>query len=136
MIFAVAASVLIVAGLTTWAILRPHGQQIARAVIDLRGRSIARGTEPPQSEPPLRISRNVSDLDILLPLGSIEGSYEVRVSASDGKVVFDTNGESKVEQGITRLPVKLNLSSAPPGDYLLETRKAGSEWSSFALHVQ
>ena len=45
MIFAVAASILIVVGLATWAVLRQHNQQIARAVIELRDRSMTRGTE-------------------------------------------------------------------------------------------
>jgi hypothetical protein len=73
MIFAVAASVLIVVGLATWAMLRQHDQRFARAVVDLRDRSISRGTEPPPTEPPIEIGRDISALDIYLPLGPATG---------------------------------------------------------------
>src|SRR5689334_1352000 len=47
MIFAVAASILIVVGVTTWAVPCQNNEHLARAVVDLRDRSMARGTEPP-----------------------------------------------------------------------------------------
>jgi hypothetical protein len=136
MIFAVAASVLIVAALATWAILRPHGPQIASAVVDLRGRSMTRGTEPPPSEPPLEIPRNVSHVDIYLPLGSSEGSYEVRLTSIGGETVFEGPGEAKLEQGTTALRIDLGNSLATPGNYFLQLRRPSSEWASFPLRIR
>ena len=135
MIFAVAASVLIVAGLATWAMLQ-HNQQIAHVVVDLRDRSMARGTEPPLSEPPLEIPRNVSRLEIYLPLGSSEGPYEVRVASIRGEPLVSGSGEARIKEGLTLLPVDLKFSLDKSAKYLLQVRKQGSEWVSFALQTQ
>lgn len=136
MIFAVAASVLIVVGLATWAMLRQHNQQMARAVVDLRDRSLARGTEPPPTEPPLEISRNVSHLDIYLPLGSSEGSYYLRITSAQGEPVLSGMGEAKLDQGLTVLHVDLRISLARSGNYLLQLRRPTGEWVSFPLRIR
>jgi hypothetical protein len=136
MIFAVAATVLIVVGLATWAMLRRHNnEQIARAVVDLRDRSIARGTEPPPNETPIEIGRKVSQLDIYLPLGSSDGPYDIRIVTSKGVALFAGEGLARVREGITSLSVDANLPSINPGSYTLQVRKAGSEWNSFPLRV-
>jgi hypothetical protein len=136
MLFAVAASVLIVAALATWAIVRPHGPQITSAVVDLKGRSMTRGTERPPSEPPLEIPRNIAHLDIYLPLGSSEGSYEVRLASISGKTVFAGLGEAKLEQGTTALRIDLGRPLTTPGNYFLQLRRPSSEWASFPLRIR
>lgn len=137
MIFAVAASVLIVVGLATWAMLRRHNnEQIARAVVDLRDRSMARGTEPPPTEPPLEIPRNVSHLDIYLPLGSSDGPYDIRIISPNGKPLVSRSAGAKLDSGITSLEVNVNLSSANPGLYLFQLRNPGSDWNSYSLRIR
>lgn len=137
MIFAVAASVLIVAALATWIVIRRHDSQLLAqsAVIDLRDRSTARGTEPPPNEPPIEIGRNVSQLDVYLPLGSSDGPYDIRIVTAQGEAVFTGAGVAKVREGITSLTVDAHLSSISPGPYTLQLRKFGSEWNSFPLRV-
>jgi len=136
MIFAVAASVLIVVGLATWAMMRRHNnEQIVRAVVDLRDRSIARSTEPPPNETPIEIGRNVSRLDIYLPLGTSDGSYDVRVTTAKGDVLFSGTAVAAVEAGVTSLRVDANFSSASAGLYVLQLRKFGSEWTSYPLRI-
>lgn len=137
MIFAVAASVLIVVGLATWAMLRRHNdEQIARAVVDLRDRSMARGTEPPPTELPLEIPRNVSHLDIYLPLGSSDGPYDIRITSPNGKPLVSRSAGAKLDSGITSLQVNVNLLSADPGLYLFQLRKPGSDWNSYSLRIR
>lgn len=136
MIFAVAASVLIVVGLATWAMLRQQDQKFARSVVDLRGRSMTRGTERPPTEPPLEIPRNVSQLEIYLPLGSSEGLYDVRVASVQGEPLLSRTGTAKVEQGLTVLRLDMKMSLARPGNYLLQIRRPASEWGSFPLQVR
>jgi hypothetical protein len=135
MMFAVAASVLIVVGVATWAILHQHNQQMARAVIDLRDRSMARGTQPPPNEAPLEIPRNSSHLEIYLPLGSGEGPYDVRIASIRGELLVSGMGEAQIEQGTTILRVDLGGWSAGPDQYLLQIRRRASEWVSFPLQV-
>lgn len=139
MIFAVAASVLIVAAIATWAVIYRHGSnlQVARSVVvDLRNHSMARGTEPLPSEPPLEISRSVSHLDIYLPFGSSDGPYDFRISTAREEVLRTGSGFAKVQEGITALPVDVNLSSVSPDLYILQIRKVGSEWNSYSLRLR
>jgi hypothetical protein len=137
-LLAVAATILIVALLTGWALLlrqkEPLGAQTA--VLDLRNRSIARGTEPNPAERPLEIARSVSHMEIYLPLGSKDGDYEIRISGPEEKIVFATKGVAKMQQGITSLSVDVNLSSASPGLYILQLQKVGSGWTSYPLRVK
>ena len=137
MIFAVAASVLIVVGLATWAMLRrDNNAQIASAVVDLRDRSAARGTEPHSNELPIEIFRNVLNLEVYLPFGSSEGPYELRVLTDAGQTVSSAAGIAKVKSGITSLRLSVNISSARPGPYTLQLRKVGSDWSSYPLQIR
>ena len=133
---AAAASVLIVVGLTTWAILHQHNQQIVRAVIDLRERSMARGTEPAPSEQPLDILRDASLLDIYLPLGSDEASYDVRITSVDGEQLLSRSGEAKLSDGLAVLRIHLGRRLLSRGTYVLQIRKQGSEWVSFPLRIR
>jgi hypothetical protein len=136
MIFAVAASILLVVGLSTWAMLRRHDLRIASAVIDLRDRSMVRGMQPPPLELPLEVPRNVSRLEIYLPLGSSDGTYDLRISSGRDQPLFSGTGEAKLEQGLTVLRVDLRTSLSNRGRYLLQIRKRHAEWVSFPLEVR
>jgi hypothetical protein len=133
---AVAAGILIVACLAGWAFLRSKEPLVGTAMLDLRNRSTARGTEPSPSEPPLEISRDVSRLEIRLPLGSLEGSYDLRVSTPEGESLFSGAGVANIQQGITVLRIDMNLSKANPGLYLLQLRHVGSDWNSYPLRIR
>jgi hypothetical protein len=135
---AVAAGILIVAGVAGWALLLRQSKPTASQalVLDLRNRSVPRGPESNPAEPPLEIGRNVSRLEIYLPLGSSDGAYELSIRRQDGNSIFTGRGIAKVEQGITSLSAEVNLSSASPGLYLLQLRKVGSAWNSYPLQVR
>jgi hypothetical protein len=137
MIFAAAASVLIVVGLATWAMLRQQDHHIARVVVDLRGRSMPRGTEPPPNEPPVEVPRNASRLDIYLPLGSAEGSYEVRVASARNEPLVSASGDAKLRKGLTILSISFPSSLSQAGSYRLQLRRdSASGWASFPLRVR
>jgi hypothetical protein len=137
-LLAIAASILIVVSLTVWALLvkqkEPLGTQTA--VLDLRNRSVARGTEQNPSEPPLEIERKVSHLKIYLPLGSSDGEYRMRISGPKERILFATKGVAKLQQGITSLSVDINWASASPGLYTLQIQKADSGWTPYPLRVR
>lgn len=134
-LLAVAASILVVATAGTWWVIRAQNEiRFAQsAVLDLRNRSVARGSEPVPTEPPLEIRRNVARMDIYLPLGSTEGPYEVRIVTASGESILIANGTAKLNDHITSLQVAVNLSSTSPGRYSLQVRKADSEWNSYPL---
>jgi hypothetical protein len=129
---------LIVACLAGWALVVRQKEPVGTetAVLDLRNRSAARGTEPNPADQPLEIARNVSRLEIYLPLGSSDGDYGIRISGPEEKILFATKGVAKMQEGITLLAVDVNLLSTSPGLYILQLQKAGSGWNSYALKVR
>jgi len=134
-LLAVAASILITAGIAGWLLLQKHNEALVAqtAVLDLRNRSVARGTEPNPEEQPLEVSRAATHWDIYLPLGSSEGQYEIRVATSSGELLVATSGTAKLKDDINSLQIVLSLASARPTRYVLKVRKIGSEWSSYPL---
>lgn len=135
---AIAASILVVASVGSWALIQKHNnlQTAQTVVLDLRNRSVSRGTEPLPTEPPLEVGHNVSRLEIYLPLGSSEGPYDLRVSKLNGEPLFTGAGAAKIQRGITSLPVEINFSTAKRGLYVLQLRRVGSEWNSYALRIR
>jgi hypothetical protein len=135
---AVAAGFLLAVAVTGWALLHKRvGNLIAEtAILDLRDRSPARGTEVNPAEPPLEIARSTSHLKIYLPLGSSEGEYTIRISGPGGEILFSKTGVAITQQGITSLIIDVNILSASPGPYVLQIQKVASEWTSYPLRLR
>ncbi len=136
-LLAIAASVLICASIGGWAFVRWHNknQAFQTAVLDLRNLSSARGAEPNTGVKPLEVNREASRLSILLPLGSSEGQYDVRIVTLSGESLASASGIASVKNGVTALQVAMSLSSISPGTYLLQVRKPDLEWNSYPLAV-
>src|SRR6202162_4425213 len=68
-----------------WVRSRPQVQTAAVVVLDLRGRATVRGENPPEaSQPPLEVPRNAKTLNLELPIGSNEGTYDVALLDPSG----------------------------------------------------
>jgi hypothetical protein len=136
-LLAVAASILIAAGIAGWVLIQKHSEALVAqtAVLDLRNRSLPRGTEPNPAEP-LEVSRAATHWSIYLPLGSSEGQYDIRVVTPSGELRVSTSGRAELNDHITLLRVALRLSSELPGHYILQIRKDGSERTSYPLLVR
>jgi len=134
-LLAIAASILIVACLAGWALFLRHKESLVAqtAVLDLRNRSIPRGSEGNLAEPPLELTRSVNRVIIYLPLASSEGSYNVRVATPSGQSVLAADGAAVLNNHIASLRVAIGFSSLRPGHYVLQVRKSGLEWSSYPL---
>ncbi len=134
-LLAIAASILIVACLASWALFLRHGESLVAqtAVVDLRNRSIPRGTEQNPAEPPLEVNRAATSWNIYLPLGSSEGPYDVRVVTQSGESVMTASSTAKLEDQITSLKITVTLSSTRPGRYTLQVRGRDREWNSYAM---
>jgi hypothetical protein len=135
---AAAAGIILAVSVGGWAWFHKHnGNLVAEtAVLDLRDRSPARGTEANPTQPPLEVSRRVAHLKIYLPIGSSEGDYDIRIVASEGRPLFAATGVASAEQGVATLAVEMRLSSASPGIYVLQLQRVGSEWTSYPLQVK
>ena len=137
-LLAIAASILIVASLVGWTLLhkRDNSPLAQTATLDLRDRSVARGTEPNPNEQPLEIHRAAKRLTIFLPLGSSEGPYDVRIVTLSGESQVATSGTANVRDQVTSLELALRLTSLRPGEYLLQIRRRESEWASYSLALK
>jgi hypothetical protein len=132
---AAAAGILFAVGVLGWALLHKRNESLVAqtAVLDLRDRSVARGGEPTPGEQPLELSRAVKHLNVYLPRGSAEGPYELRIAITAGSAIFTTNGVASLKDGVTSIEAAVDLSSEPPGRYVLQVRKPNSEWNSYPL---
>jgi len=137
-LLAIAASILVCASIGGWGLVRWHNRNetIQTAVLDLRDWSVARGVEPNPGVKPLEVNREASRLSILLPLGSSEGRYDVRIATSSGESLATASGIASVKKGVTAVQVAISLSSVSPGTYILQIRKAGLDWNSYPLTVR
>ena len=152
---AIAATIVMVACFAGWAmflrqkptlVLKPKeppppGQEeplvTVTAVLDLKDRSPVRGPEQPPALPPLKMPRNVSHLEIVLPFASQEGLYDVRITTPQGESVLVATGRAKLKRGITSFGVDVLPSPIRQGRYILKIRKRGwDEWYHFPLVVQ
>jgi hypothetical protein len=134
-VLAIAASILIVVGVASWALFfkQKGPSAVQTAVLDLRNRSVPRGGELNPGEQPLELSRAVKHLNVYLPLGSAEGPYELRIATATGSAIFTTNGVASLNDGVTSIEAAVDLSSARSGRYVLQIRRPNSEWNSYPL---
>jgi hypothetical protein len=134
-LLAIAASILIVVCLAGWAFFHKTKESITfqTAVLDLRNRSLPRGSEPSPAEPPLEVNRAATQWNIYLPLGSSEGPYEVRLATPSGESILNARVNAELNDHIISLHVAVNLSEVQPGRHLMQVRKTGSEWSFYPL---
>ena len=137
-LLAIAASILVVASLSGWAVLRQLKQSLVAqtAVLDLRNRSLSRGGESNPIEPPLEVNRTVKHLTVYLPLGSADGPYDMRVATSAGGAVFTTTTVASLKDGITSLEAAVDLSTASPGQFIFQFRRPDSEWHSYPVNLR
>lgn len=134
-LLAMAAGILIAASISGWALLHKRNENLLAqtAVLDLSNRSAPRGVEQRPNEQALEVSRRASKLTLLLPLGSSEGFYQVRIATLSGESLVTSSGTAKLKDGVTSLQLSLNLASLLPRKCVLQIRKPGSEWESYPL---
>jgi hypothetical protein len=133
-LIAIAASILVAACIGGWFLLQRYEGLVAQtALLDLRNRSLPRGTEPNAPDEPLVVNRAARHWNIYLPLGSTEGTYEIRIVTDSGGLLLTATGEATLMSGIASLPVDVNLRSKKLGRCNLEIRKVTGEWNSFPL---
>ena len=133
---AAAAMVLLAVAGWMWVRSRPSGQTAAVVVLDLRGRSTARGENPSEtSQPPLEVPRSAKSLNLELPIGSNEGAYDVALLNPSGAELFRTIATARLEEHIVVLRANVDFAGASPGSYFLGVRQPGLEWTRFPIRL-
>jgi len=94
-LLAIAASILIAIGIAGWVLLQNHNESLVAqtAVLDLRHRSIPRGTEPNPAEPALEINHVATHLNIYLRRNTIRSSWH---SQTGGPSYFASNSSESL----------------------------------------
>jgi hypothetical protein len=107
--------------------------------IDLRQFAGTRGVDsaPAPTPPQIDLPRTRLDLRIILPFASPEGQYEVQIlRADDSATGLKAAGIAHIDNGITRLEVKLDLSGLPPSRYQLGVRRIPFDWLPVPVDVR
>jgi hypothetical protein len=61
---------------------------------------------------------------------------DIRIGQVNGDPLFSVKAVATLKAGITSLHVDANLASIRPGRYVLQLRRAGSDWSSYPLYIK
>ena len=104
------------------------------AVLDLRLRGVARG-ENNSRDGDLDLPRGRLKLSIYLPIGSDEGTYEVRVSGRQ-KQVAKAKGKASIQDHRNVLAVEIDTSAFDPGKATLSIRQKAWGWSTYPLRLK
>lgn len=144
---AAAAVLVIAAGLLAWQFYgsrepAPGPEQIVAdaepvaVTLDLRKYSVTRSDAPGEELPPLVLPRAMVRLTLLLPVGSEEGEYEVRVVGADGAVEADGSGATDVRDFVTSVIATIDLRPVSNSEHRLALRRDEEEWRVYGLLVQ
>jgi hypothetical protein len=103
-------------------------------LLDLRDTSRTRsaGGQTAAAKPHVLPAKRL-DLTILLPIGSEPGRYDIQWLKDVDKPLLSTSGNASVENGVTVLRVKLDLSRQTPGNYLIGLRQPPSDWTFYQV---
>jgi hypothetical protein len=137
-LLAIAASILLAAGVAGWVLLHGHNETLVAqtAVLDLRNRSVPRGTEPNPIEPPLIVSRAAAHWNIFLPFGSDAGKYDIRLLGGSGELLVSTKADAKLTDGVTEIQIAVDLASRSPGHCVLRLARNGAQESSYVVELR
>ena len=137
-LLAIAASILIAIGIAGWVLLQRHNETLMAqtAVLDLRNRSLPRGTEANPVEPPLTVSRAAAHWNIFLPFGSNDGPYDIRLLAGSGELLVSTKADAKLTDGVAVIQISVDLSSRSPGQCVLRLTRNGAQESSYVVELR
>jgi hypothetical protein len=106
------------------------------ATVDLRNASSKRGTEGQlPNSPQLFLPRKRLALTIYLPFGSEPGNYDVRLLRL-GQPVIIARADAKLEQGITALRTRMDLSPLVPGEFMIGVRQGTWNWNDYPVTLR
>jgi hypothetical protein len=145
-----AAAVLVIAGISGYFLVRSRGgssvakhqpqaaqPNLVSAVLNLESQSEVRGAEKQLAGELQRLPRKPLALSIYLPFGSEPGDYEVRllINEKDTQPIAILKGTAQIENGLTVLRLRMDLSSVSPGPHVLATRREAAAWRYFRFIV-
>jgi hypothetical protein len=58
------------------------------------------------------------------------------IVTTSGEPLLNATGEARLNHGVTSIEVTTRFSSSRPGRFILQVRKAGSEWNSYSIFLR
>jgi hypothetical protein len=118
----------------------PKRPQIAEQIyhpriVDLEGRSV-RLAEKGDAEQPILLGREPEELTIRLPFGSKPGRYEIQLLKTADHPLLSATGGARVENGVTSLTTRVDLSNYEPGKYLIGVRQIPFDWTYYPVTIE
>jgi hypothetical protein len=114
----------------------PTASLVEPATLDMRDLSPTRGAEDAPSAKPRLLPRKPLDLTVLLPAGSLEGTYELQLLDKADHQLLQAEGRADIRDGLTIMRVRLDLRWYPAGDYRVRERRAPGGWISCPLKLE
>jgi hypothetical protein len=102
-------------------------------VVDLRDWMVLRGAEEAPRRPPLKLPRARILLSIYLPIGSEPGNYEFKITGGTGNPVAVAAGSARLENHITVLRIKVDLTRVGEGAYFMAIREQDRSWNHYPV---
>lgn len=100
-------------------------QRVPTQLVDLRPFESFRGAAP-GSPSPVILRRENLVLVILLPIGSGEGQYVLRILDASGATRIETTGNAMIKNYVTTVEAPFDLRSLPPGRFTLTIRRTAA----------
>jgi hypothetical protein len=119
----------------------PNGNEIARAgavpeiPIDLSPYSPTRSGAAQNPRPPVTVPNERLRLKLTLALGAPEGPYDIRILTDQLQAVRNQQATAVLKDGITSIPLEVDLGRLLPGRYTLALRpnRNGEEWQTVPM---
>jgi len=78
----------------------------------------------------------VVQLELSLPIGSDDGTYEVRIMDGQLHSLMSRSASAALTDHVTTLSVTLDLSTLAPGSYVLGLKGPESGWRTYPIAVR
>jgi hypothetical protein len=108
--------------------------------VDMRPFTVSRGESAnrrPADQYCGIFSRNRGRINVILPVGSPEGKYEVRLMDNDLRSVMASGtAQATLSNFLNRLAITFDLTRIPEGSYVLASRPGGGGWMTCPVLIR
>ena len=115
---------------------KPDVPTVKVLTADLRNASPTRGSIPAATGESVKLSRDLVQVTVILPVGSEPGRYNVRLLRDSEKVAAASAAEASIVNFATTLTATLDLRAIEPAVYQLELKRAGEHADTYAVRVE
>lgn len=110
--------------------------EVRTAELDLRKFTATRSQQAGAETAPVTLPSALTDLTLLMPIGSEPGSYDIQLLDADLQSKASAHAAGEIRDYITTIRTTLDLRGVQPGTYQLAVRRVGDDWRLFPARVR